>query len=114
MPLPAAEHARVQRESRAFRNACGRQHLRAYGEAKAWCDHFGATIRRDAYPGGLLFTVTLPGFWPGQGKTLPLAVQGLAFNVVTRARSGATHAPRGAKLDAVRAALEHWDGRRAR
>jgi hypothetical protein len=102
----------VQRQSRTFRNAWGRRHLREYAEAKAWCDHFGATIRREAYPGGLLFTVTLPGFWPGQGKTLPLAMQGLAFNVVTRAKSRATEGPRGAKLDAVRAALATWEAAR--
>ena len=109
MPLEAAEHRRVQAESRAYRNARGRRHLRDYADAKAWCDHYGATIRRDETPGGLLFTVSLPGFWPGTGKTLPLAVQGLAFNVITRLASGATRGPRGAKLDGLRAKRAAWE-----
>lgn len=110
--LTTAEHRTVQRQARTFRNAWARRRLRTHAEAVAWCDHFGATIRREAYPGGLLFTVTLPAFWPGYGKTLPLAVQGLAFNVVTRVRSGATHGPRGGKLDATRAALATWEAAR--
>jgi hypothetical protein len=107
MPLTAAEHARVKRQAMHARNAGARYGRWSRKRAEAWIARTGATVARDQVPGGLLFTVHVPGFHPQYAVRLEWAVAQLAANVEGFCASPtATHGPTGAGLRRLREALD--------
>ena len=96
--LTSAEHASARRRAKDARNA--------YGRARRWCTRVGATVRRDPVPGGVLWTVHVPGFHPSYAVRLDWAVAQLEANVRHFCCSPtATNGPTGAKLDRLRGIL---------
>ena len=75
MPLPAAEHARVQREQKDARNAPARRRRLTCKDAEAWCATMEADVQRWDHFGALRYTVRVPGFHAGDGAH-PGAVRG--------------------------------------
>ena len=108
MPLPAAAHAQVLRETKARRNAGARQHRRTSKEAEAWCATMGAQVVRWAHHGEWRWTVRVPGFHPVTSDTLERAVRALDATISAFCASRATHGSTGASLQRYR---ELRDGR---
>jgi hypothetical protein len=106
MTLTSAEARRVKRATMDARNAGQRYGRWSRKRAEEWIARTGATVRRDPVPGGLLFTVHVPGFHPQYAARLEWAVAQLAANVdhfcaSPTARTG----PTGARLRRLREAL---------
>lgn len=111
MPLPASEHARVRDETRTLRNRAARNRRAALVRAGSWLETFGAEVRADATPTGILYTVRLTGFHPASDRLLTNAVDALHANVTTFVRSGAAKGPTGASMERVREAYARWLGK---
>jgi hypothetical protein len=83
MPLSAAEHQAVLRETKARRNAY------------AWVRRRGGTVRASEYYGQQLYLVKVPGFFPRCAVRLEAAVDDLKAQVASWT---AEKGPTGARL----------------
>lgn len=106
MPLPAAEHAQVLRETKQARNASARHRRLSRKEADAWCGTMGAQVVRWAHHGEWRWTVRVPGFHPVTSDTLERAVRALDATLSAFCESRATHGSTGASLQRYRELLD--------
>ena len=103
MALPMAEVRRVQRETKAARNAHARSRRLSRKDAEAWCQAMGAEVQRFDHHGEWRWTVRVPGFFPATADSLERAVWALDINVTNALNGPATHGPTGASLARYRA-----------
>ena len=102
MPLPAAEHAQVLRETKQARNAHARSRRLSRKEAEAWCETMGAQVVRWDHYGEWRWTLRVPGFHPVTSDTLERAVRALDATISAFCTSRATHGSTGASLTRLR------------
>ena len=103
MPLPAAAHAAVLRETKAARNAHARSRRLTHKEVERWVETMGAEVQRFDHHGEWRWTIRVPGFHPVTSDTLERAVRALDATLADWCESRATYGPTGASLARYRA-----------
>ena len=106
MPLPAADHALVQRETRLRRNAHARSRRLSFKDAERWCATMGAVVQRWDHHGTWRWTIRVPGFHPVTSDTLERAVRTLDATIAHFCASAARTGSTGASLTRYRALRE--------
>ena len=106
MPLPMAEVRRVQRETKAARNAHARSRRLSRKEAERWVETTGAEVQRWDHHGEWRWTIRVPGFFPVTSDTLERAVRTLDFIIGCWCATRAERGPTGASLARYRALKE--------
>lgn len=108
MPLPAAEHAAVLRETKRRRNAGAKDYRRLTRWAQDWCAHFEAEAWAHDSLGGTVYSVRVPGFHEAVSVSLARAVGRAHQTLCWWCDGPATHGPTGADLTAHRRRLAAW------